>query len=282
MPFSTRPIRASTRRSSPRPSRRAARISTWRRRSRSPTGAAVQRAGRDARRPPVRSARAVVGGRPARARRHRRRAGARQRLRAPCRRRAVRRARRGRDPGRRQPRGRGPRLRSDVLDLDDDRGVPQPAAHLGARARLLHDRAVLRAGAVRFPGGDRPGRVRERRARGGRARSAGARLPPGHVQVRARGASSSTCSARCTSSGSIRCSPFGPAGWRSRRATSWPRVCPTRPRSATGCAARPAPARSSPARGRTERRAPSTSTTSPTTSGRCASTATRPSSSRPR
>ena len=74
----------------------------------------------------------------------------------------------------------------------------------------------------------------------------------------------------------------GRAGWRSHRATSWPRACRTPPRSATGCTARPAPARSSPAPGRTERRGRSTSTTSPTTSGRCASTVTRPSSSRPR
>ena len=59
----------------------------------------------------------------------------------------------------------------DVLDLDHDRGVPQPAADLGARPRLVHDGAVLRAGGVRVPGGDRAGRVRQRRARGGRARS---------------------------------------------------------------------------------------------------------------
>ena len=39
----------------------------------------------------------------------------------------------------------------DVLDLDDDRGVPQPAGDLGARPRLVHHRAVLRARDVRVP-----------------------------------------------------------------------------------------------------------------------------------
>ena len=48
--------------------------------------------------------------------------------------------RRGRRARRRGPRGRGLRVRAHVLDLDDDRGVPEPAADLGARARLLHDR----------------------------------------------------------------------------------------------------------------------------------------------
>ena len=37
--------------------------------------------------------------------------------------------------------------------------------------RVLHDRAVLGAGDLRLPRGDRPGRVRERGARGGRARA---------------------------------------------------------------------------------------------------------------
>jgi hypothetical protein len=47
--------------------------------------------------------------------------------------------RRGRRARRRGPRGRGLRLRPDVLHLDDDRGVPEPtAAVLGARPRPLH------------------------------------------------------------------------------------------------------------------------------------------------
>ena len=38
-----------------------------------------------------------------------------------------------------------------------------------ARPRLVHHGTVLRAGGVRLPGRHRPGRVRERRARGGAA-----------------------------------------------------------------------------------------------------------------
>ncbi len=123
---------------------------------------------------------------PARARRHRHRAGRGGRLRAPRGRRALLRDRRGRHPRRREPRRRGLRLRPDLLDLDDDRGVPEPARDLGAGAWLVHDRAVLRAGGLRLPGGHRPGRVRERRARGGAARAALDRLQARHLQVRAR------------------------------------------------------------------------------------------------
>ena len=99
---------------------------------------------------------AVGGGRPAGARGHRGRARAVRRVRPPRRRRAVLRDRRGRRARRRRPRGRRLRLRADVLRLDDDRGVPQPAADLGARARLLHDAAVLRARGVRVPRGIGP------------------------------------------------------------------------------------------------------------------------------
>src|SRR5207248_2806767 len=52
---------------------------------------------------------------------------------------------RSRRARRRGPRRRGLRLRPDVLDLDDDRGGVEPAADLGARARLLHDPSVLGA-----------------------------------------------------------------------------------------------------------------------------------------
>src|SRR6185312_1450076 len=78
------------------------------------------------------------------------------------------------------------RYAADHLDLDDDRGVPEPAARLGARARLVHDRAVQRARGVRLPRGHRAGRVRQRRARGGRARAALGRVQARDVQVRAR------------------------------------------------------------------------------------------------
>ena len=67
---------------------------------------------------------------------------------------------------------RGLRLRAVVLDLDDDRGVPQPAGDLGEGPRLVHHRAVQRAGGLRLPRGHRAGRVRQRRARGGAADAA--------------------------------------------------------------------------------------------------------------
>ena len=72
-----------------------------------------------------------------------------------------------------EPHRRRLRVRAVVLDLDHDRGVPQPAAGLGAvpggrGRRLVHHRAVQRAGDLRLPRRDRPGRVRERGARGGR------------------------------------------------------------------------------------------------------------------
>ena len=44
----------------------------------------------------------------------------------------VQRDRRGRHPRRGEPHRRRLRLRAVVLDLDDDRGVPEPAGHLGA------------------------------------------------------------------------------------------------------------------------------------------------------
>jgi hypothetical protein len=66
-----------------------------------------------------------------------------------------------------------------------NRGVPQPAADLGARARVLHHRAVQRGRAVPLPRGHRRDRVRQRRARGSAADAALDRLPAGDVQVRA-------------------------------------------------------------------------------------------------
>ena len=52
----------------------------------------------------------------------------------------------------------------DVLDLDDHRGVPERARHLGKGPWVVHDRAVQRARDVRLPSRHRSGRVRERRA----------------------------------------------------------------------------------------------------------------------
>jgi hypothetical protein len=64
--------------------------------------------------------------------------------------------RRDRRPRRREPRRRGLRLRADVLDLDDDRGVPQPAGRLGARARLVHDEPFSEPEVFDFPEGIGP------------------------------------------------------------------------------------------------------------------------------
>ena len=58
--------------------------------------------------------------------------------------------------------------------------------------RLVHDRAVQRARGVRLPGGHRPGRVRQRGARGGAPHAALGRREAGDVQVRPGRRSSST------------------------------------------------------------------------------------------
>ena len=92
--------------------------------------------------------------------------------------------RRDRGARRCQPRGRGLRLRSHLLDLDHDRGVPEPAGHLGARPGLVHHRALQRARGLRVPRRHRRRRVRQRRARGGPPRAALGRRRAGHVQVR--------------------------------------------------------------------------------------------------
>ena len=83
--------------------------------------------------------------------RHRRRAWPGRRVRPLRGGPPLQRDRRGRDPRRREPGRGGLRLRALVLDLDDDRGVPQPAGHLGEGPGLVHDRAVLRGGGLRLP-----------------------------------------------------------------------------------------------------------------------------------
>ena len=166
---------------------------------------------------------------------HGRRARPLRRLRPLRRRPSLLRDRRGRRARRQRPRHRRLRLRADVLGLDHDRGVPQPAAGLGARPRLVHDRAVLGTGDVRVPRGHRPDRVRERRARRGAADPACGDVPPGHVQVRARrrvhrgAARAGEDRARVDHAGA-RC-----AASRCRRAISWPRCCPIPRRSAIAC-----------------------------------------------
>ena len=150
-----------------------------------------------ARRRAVRAGRRVGVGRPAGPARHRRRAGALRRLRALRRRRALRPHRRARHPRRRQPgdprRRRQRGVRARLLDVDDHRGVPQPAGGVGARegrrrpgVGVLHPAALLRARGLRLPRGHRPGRVRARGARGGAADAALGRRRPGHLQVRPR------------------------------------------------------------------------------------------------
>ena len=156
--------------------------------------------------------------------------------------RAVQRDRRGGRPRRRQPARGRLRLRAVVLHLDDDRGVPQPARHLGGGQGLVHHAAVLRARDVRVPGGHRAGRVRQRGARGGapdpalgEGEARDLQVRPGRrVHQRAQGP---------PHAGPRQDRPHHREGrGRSRRATWWRPACPTRPAWATGCTARPAPA----------------------------------------
>ena len=92
-----------------------------------------------------------------------------------------------------------------------------------------------------FPGGHRPGRVRQRRARGGAARPALGGLPARDVQVRPRRRvhrrAEDAPQARARRDGAGR--RCGASRWR--RATSSRPRCPTRRRSATAWAARRAP-----------------------------------------
>ena len=100
-------------------------------------------------------------------------------------------------------------------------------------AGLVHHRAVQRAGGVRLPRGDRAGRVRERRARGGAPRAALGRLPSGSPSSTASARSSSTSSGRSTSSASTgrrRCTGrAGRRGVTARRGGGLP-ARPGRPR----------------------------------------------------
>ena len=165
--------------------------------------------------------------------RHGRRAGLLRRGRALRRRRTVQRDPRDRGARRRRPGGRRIRLRPDVLDLDDDRGVPEPTGDLRARTWLVHDRAVLGARDVHVPGGHRDVAVRQRRTRRGHPDAPLDRHAASDVQVRPRRrvhrraqdpaqARPATPPRRSTSRAS-----------RCRRATWSPRPCPTRRRSAT-------------------------------------------------
>ena len=107
---------------------------------------AVREDRREARRRAVRGRGGVGVRRPAGAGRDRRRARPLRRVRAVRRRPPVQRDRRARHPRRRQPRGDRRRrerdLRAVVLDVDHDRGVPEPAGDLAGR-RVVHHAAVL-------------------------------------------------------------------------------------------------------------------------------------------
>ena len=129
----------------------------------------------------------------------------------------VQRDRRSRRPRRGEPRRRGLRLRAVVLDLDDHRGVPQPARDLGSGPRLVHDTAVQRARGLRLPRGDRAGRVRQRRARGGPAHPALGQGQAGHLQVRPRRRVHQR--AEGAAHAGSRPDREGPGGWRRGLAT---------------------------------------------------------------
>ena len=85
------------------------------------------------------ASRSLEGTGAARAGGHGRGARPLRRVRPLRRRSSVLRDRRGRRARRERSRHRRLRLRADVLGLDDDRGVPQPAARVGTRPRLVHD-----------------------------------------------------------------------------------------------------------------------------------------------
>ena len=148
--------------------------------------------------------------------------------------------------------------------------------------RLVHHAAVQRAGGLRLPRGHRPGRVRQRRARGSAADAAVGGLQASHLQVRPRqrvhrGAQDAAqARARQDRQGQGRRRRGQPAR-RGRRVPARPGD----PRRQDD-AARPAPVSTSRAPARTASRGRRTSTTWSTTSGRCRSTATSAWSGRPR
>ena len=264
--------------------RRVAPTSTWRCTLSHPhPEQPVQRDGRDARRrASSRSHEQWAAAGPLALVGHRRRARPLRRLRPLRRRPPVRRDRRGRVRDGANLVVEGLRLRADLLDLDDDRGVPQPAGDLGARTAAgspprrspsprcsSSPRASGRSSAstsstrrsllvprwvdcrrVTFKYG--LGRRVHRRPRD--AAQARPRLARNPVRVRGVEVSPRDVVAAC-------CPNPATLGDRMRGKTCAGTLV-------TGT-------------GRTALRARSTSTTSPTTSGRCASTATRRSCGRP-
>ena len=172
---------------------------------------------------------------PARARRHRRRAGAVRRVRALRRRPPVQRDRRARRARRRQPRRcDGYDVRAVVLHLDHDRGVPQPAGDLGEGPRLVHHRR--RSPSRRsfdFPEGIGPVECVNVEHEEVLLMPRWVDAQAGHVQVRPR----RRVHRRAQDAAQARPRPHrarcASAASRCRRATWSPPACPTRPRSAT-------------------------------------------------
>ena len=103
----------------------------------------------------------------------------------------VRRDRRDRHSRRRQSGGAGLRVRPEFLNLDDDRGMPQSASHLGKGSWLVHHRTILRAGDVRVPRGHWKSGSGQRGTRGGAARAALGKDEARDLQVWPRATSSS-------------------------------------------------------------------------------------------
>ena len=203
----------------------------------------VRRDRRQARRRPVRAGARLGDGRPPRARRHGRRArasatcsratppttcSARSTSSAPATARtwwcATRRA--TRSSRRRSASGRRSRSASTR---------PSSGRRTAAGTRRP---PFSRAGGLRLPRGHRPGRVRQRRARGGAAHAALGRREARHLQVRPRRRVHRRPARPSTSSASTRPRRCGCAARtarsRSHRATSSRRRCPTRRPSARG------------------------------------------------
>ena len=152
-----------------------------------------------------------------------------------------------------------------------------------AEPRLVHHRAVLRAGGVRLPGGHRPGRVRERGARGGAADPALGRRRSGSPSSTGWATSSSRCCKTLHKLGLDRTEPVRVGGVE------------VSPRDVVAACLPDPAALGDRMHGKTcagtwvtrhrhgrRARARSTSTTWSTTSGRWPSTARRPWSGRPR
>ena len=200
-------------------------------------GRAVREAGREARRRAVRPGRPSGSRRTAGAGRHRRRARSVRRVRAVRRRPPVLRDRRARHPRRRQPRGHRRRrqrdLRAVVLDVDHDRGVPQPAGDLARTATGTRRRRSASRRSSTSPRASARSSASTSSTRRSSSCRAGS-TASGRRSSTGSATSSSTSSRCCTRSASTAPTRCASRGSRSRRVTSWPPCCPTRRPSARG------------------------------------------------